>query len=252
LTSSIFRLHSLYFQFTDQTRSFRKLLESSTTTAIMLFLSVIALASAALAAPLEPRQSRVGSRASEFTDGGCRDIIMIFARGSGEIGDMGTVVGPPTANGLKTRFGADRVAVEGVEYAARIGTNALPGGTDRASIAEMQGLIESAASQCPDSALVVGGYSQGAALTHRSVENLPQATKDQIAAAFMYGDTQNRQDNGQIPNFDASKTNIICNRGDAVCNGLLAVLPAHLDYTRRVPEMLDFLETAITAAGVAA
>jgi cutinase len=60
------------------------------------------------------------------------------------------------------------------------------------------------------------------------------------------------QDNGQIPNFDASKTNIICNRGDAVCNGLLAVLPAHLDYTRRVPEMLDFLETAITAAGVAA
>jgi cutinase len=159
----------------------------------MQFLALLSLASAALANPIEPRQRRVGTSASEFTDGGCRDIIMIFARGSGEVGNMGTVVGPPTANGLKTRFGADRVAAEGVPYAALISTNALPGGTDGRSIQEMQGLIERAASQCPDSALVVGGYSQGAAVTHRAVENLPQATKDKIAAAFMYGDTQNRQ-----------------------------------------------------------
>lgn len=165
----------------------------------MHFLPILALASAALATPIEPRQSRVGISASEFTDGGCRDVIMIFARGSGEVGNMGTVVGPPTANGLKTRFGADRVAAQGVDYAAAISTNALPGGTDQRSIAEMQNLIEQAASQCPDSALVVGGYSQGAAVTHRAVENLPQATKDQIAAAFMYGDTQNTQVSTIIP-----------------------------------------------------
>lgn len=159
----------------------------------MHFFSLLALASAALATPIETRQSRVGSSASEFTDGGCRDVIMIFARGSGEVGNLGVVVGPPTGNGLKDRFGADRVAVQGVPYAALISTNALPGGTDSRSIAAMKDLIEQAASQCPDSQLVVGGYSQGAAVTHRAVEDLPQATKDKIAAAFMYGDTQNRQ-----------------------------------------------------------
>ena len=63
--------------------------------------------------------------------------------------------------------------------------------------------------------------------------------------------TPEAQDNGQINNFDPAKTNIICNQGDAVCRGLLVVLPAHLDYTRRVPEMLDFLQTALTSAGVA-
>jgi cutinase len=167
----------------------------------MHFLHILALASAALAGPIEPRQRRVGPRASEFTDGGCRDVIMIFARGSTEIGDMGTVVGPPTGNGLKDRFGADRVAVEGVEYAALLSTNALPGGSDRRSIGLMQGLIEQAASQCPDSAIVVGGYSQGAAVTHRAVEDLPQATKDQIAAAFMFGDTQNQQVNISTPEY---------------------------------------------------
>lgn len=155
--------------------------------------SLLALAVAAAAGPVEVRQDRVGTTATEFTDSGCRDIIMIWARGSSEIGNMGTVCGPPTANEIKDRFGGDRVAVEGVPYAALLSTNALPGGTDRQSASLMEDLITEAASQCPDSAIVVGGYSQGAAVTHRAVEDLPQATKDQIAAAFMFGDTQNQQ-----------------------------------------------------------
>jgi len=40
---------------------------------------------------------------------------------------------------------------------------------------------------------VVRGYSQGAALTHRAVKDLPQAQKNQIVAAFTFGDTQNKQ-----------------------------------------------------------
>ncbi|KAH8174065.1 cutinase domain-containing protein [Sarocladium implicatum] len=218
----------------------------------MHFLTLLTFVSAAVAGPLQTRQSRVGINSNEFTRGGCRDIIMIWARGSTEVGNMGTVVGPPTGNALKQKYGADRVAVEGVPYGALISTNALPGGTDSRSAGQMRTLIEQAASQCPDSALVVGGYSQGAAVTHRAVENLPQETKDKIAAAFMYGDTQNTQDRGQIKGFDPAKTNIICNTGDAVCTGLLVVLPAHLDYTRRVPAMATFLESALTAAGVTA
>lgn len=157
--------------------------------------SYIAISLAVLAAanPIEIRQDIVGSTENEFTDGGCRDIIMLFARGSTEIGNMGTICGPQTGQGLKDNFGADSVAVEGIDYAAALDTNFLPGGADPAGISEMVDLIGQVASKCPASKLVVGGYSQGAALTHRAVENLPQAQKDQIAGAFTFGDTQNQQ-----------------------------------------------------------
>ncbi|TQN68769.1 putative cutinase 1 [Colletotrichum shisoi] len=234
----------------------------------MKFLNVLALASVAAAFPtlsdtsvndvdvseleareLEARQlsGSVGSTAKEFTEGGCKDVIMFFARGSTEAGNMGTVCGPPTANGVKANF--QSVAVEGVDYAAGLGTNTVPGGADPRGIAEMKRLIAQATADCPDSMLVVGGYSQGAALTHRAVEDLPQAQKDQIVAAFTFGDTQNLQDGGRIPNFPPEDTKIICAAGDAVCRGTLTILPAHLSYGRNAGEMADFISQKLTAAG---
>lgn len=96
--------------------------------------------------------------------------------------------------------------------------------------------------------LTVSPYSQGAALTHRAVENLSQSVKNRIAGIVTYGDTQNQQDRGQIPNFPREKVRIICNSGDAVCAGTLTILPAHLDYVRRVPEAVSFLTARIRAA----
>ena len=68
----------------------------------------------------------------------------------------------------------------------------------------------------------------------------------------MFGDTQNRADNGQINNFPADKVKIICaaNPRDAVCDGNLgaAVLPPHLSYRRNAGEGADFLATQIRAA----
>lgn len=71
---------------------------------------------------------------------------------------QGSLVGPPTGQGLKDAFGASRVAVEGVDYAALLSTNALPGGADPAGIREMEGLLDDAARRCPDSIIVAGGY----------------------------------------------------------------------------------------------
>ncbi|GKT83926.1 LOW QUALITY PROTEIN: cutinase precursor [Colletotrichum tofieldiae] len=195
---------------------------------------------------LEARQGsgRVGSTAKEFSQGGCKDVIMFFARGSTEVGNMGTVCGPPTANGVKANF--QSVAVEGVDYAAGLATNTLPGGADPKGIAEMKRLIAQANSDCPNSMLVVGGYSQGAALTHRAVEDLPQAQKDQIVAAFTFGDTQNTQDNGQIPNFPKTRPRSSAPRATP---GTLTILPAHLSYGRNADEMADFISQKLTAAG---
>jgi cutinase len=78
-------------------------------------------------------------------------------------------------------------------------------------------------------------------MVHRVVEDLDASVQDQIAGVVTFGDTQNQQDNGQINNFPANKLKVICNDGDAVCRGTLTILPAHLDYTRRADEAVDFL-----------
>lgn len=45
-------------------------------------------------------------------------MTFIFARGTGELGNMGSVVGPPTASALQQLLGANGVSVQGVDYPA--------------------------------------------------------------------------------------------------------------------------------------
>jgi cutinase len=208
------------------------------------------LAGLAAASPVEYRQllGGTGSTSKEFSQGGCKEILFAWARGSGEIGNMGTVVGPPTSDGLKRAFGRDAVATEGIDYAALVGTNALPGGTDAISERLMASTLTDMASACPDSVIVAGGYSQGAAVNHRAIEDLPTNVQEQIAGVILYGDTQKEQDNEQIPNFPKEKVKIICALGDAVCEGLLVVLPAHLTYGSDADEGAEFLAERIREA----
>lgn len=48
----------------------------------------------------------------------CTDVTVIFARGTSEGGNMGTVSGPPMVKSLRAKLGAGRVTVQGVDYAA--------------------------------------------------------------------------------------------------------------------------------------
>jgi cutinase len=149
---------------------------------------------------------------------------------------------------LKKAFGADKVATEGVAYGALVSTNVLPGGTDAVSKRMFQTTLKDMAAKCPDSVIVAGGYSQGAAVNHRAIEELDAGVKDQIAGVVLYGDTQKLQDRNQIPNFPPDKVKIICQPGDAVCRGTLAVLPAHLTYGVRANEGVDFLVQQVKGA----
>ena len=111
----------------------------------------------------------------------------------------------------------------------------------------MQDTLKAMATKCPDSIIVAGGYSQGAAVNHRAIEELDASVKDKIAGVVLYGDTQKQQDKDQIPNFPANKVKIICQVGDAVCRGQLLVLPAHLTYGSRADEGIDFLVQQVKA-----
>lgn len=147
----------------------------------MKIMTTLALASVALAIPMDTKTSKrqsTGSTANDFKRNGCNDIIFIWARGSAEIGNMvrsclnphfpystldpddpqGTIVGPDVADNLKEEF-PGQVAVQGVDYAALLSTNFLPGGTGDEGIVEMKSLLSDSMSQCPDSIIVAGGYS---------------------------------------------------------------------------------------------
>jgi cutinase len=162
---------------------------------------------------------------------------------------QGAVVGPPTGQRLKQIFGSARVAVQGIDYPALLSTNFLPGGADLGGIAEMRSLLTQAASQCPGSSILAGGYSQGAALVHRAIENLPQSVKDAIDGVVTFGDTQNLQDLGRIPNFPREKLKVFCNVGDLVCVGTLTITAAHLTYGSDANAAADFLATRARAGG---
>ncbi|KAI4599042.1 hypothetical protein KJ359_002459 [Pestalotiopsis sp. 9143b] len=216
----------------------------------MKFFAFLALATAALASPVsiqETKRQTIGDTANEFVNGGCRDVIFIFSRGSTETGNMGTVIGPEVANGLKSSLGDSAVAAQGVDYAAALDTNFIPGGADTAGIATMVSLLNQAASQCPDAKIVTGGYSQGAAMTHRAVEQLDAATVARITGAVLFGDTQYQQTNGVVGTLPANKVKIYCAAGDLVCDGTLTITAAHLSYGVDAGDATSFLVNLINA-----
>lgn len=66
-----------------------------------------------------PQASRGGSSENGIKDQNCcTDVTVIFARGTGETGNVGTVTGPPMFRALREKLGAERVKIQGVDYPA--------------------------------------------------------------------------------------------------------------------------------------
>ncbi|GAB7365922.1 hypothetical protein MBLNU230_g7250t1 [Neophaeotheca triangularis] len=200
----------------------------------MQFTALIALlASTALAAPSTVERRQFGSSSSnELTRGSCRDVTYIFARGSTELGNMGATIGPQSCSRAKSELGSSNVACQGVggAYTASLTPNALSDGTTRAAIREATSLFEQAANDCPETTIIAGGYSQGAALMAATISDLDDSIKDRIAGVALFGYTKNLQNRGRIPDFPADKTKVYCNTGDLVCTGTLTITAAHLTY----------------------
>ncbi|KAI0142173.1 cutinase-domain-containing protein [Pestalotiopsis sp. NC0098] len=219
----------------------------------LFFVLAAALATSVSANPLgvsghgkiQIRQDAGSTTENEFYDGGCRDVILFFARGTDQSGNIGEMPGVDLVSQLKTALGDDVVAAQGVNYPAALLDNLLEGGTDLTYATDLGNNITAAAAECPDAQFVVSGYSQGAAIVHGAIPDLSDAVKAQIAAAVTFGDTRKEQDGGQIPDFDTSKTLIICNDGDLVCNGTLIITEAHTEYNATVPTAVSFIQSKV-------
>lgn len=82
---------------------------------------LLALLPFAMAGPVE-RQfggSFTGSTQNDLS-GPCKAVTLIFARGTSEIGNVGSVTGPPFFQALGKKIGNDQLAVQGVDYPANI------------------------------------------------------------------------------------------------------------------------------------
>ncbi|TID26032.1 cutinase precursor [Venturia nashicola] len=221
----------------------------------MKAVAILSLASVAFAAPaadLDKRQMMVMS-ATDLTKGSCKDVTFIWVRGTTELGNLGEFVGGRLVPELKKVFPS--LAVEGVAYGAGVPGNLMPGGGDPAGIKEATKDYNLAVSKCPNTVLIGGGYSQGAAITHRSVEALPANVKERIAGITLYGDTQFYQDKGQIKNFPKDKVKTFCNgyqelksySSDGVCNGLLVVNYGHMSYGDSMKPGATWLKAQVDA-----
>ncbi|CAJ0543298.1 Ff.00g005080.m01.CDS01 [Fusarium sp. VM40] len=212
---------------------------------------------AAQESALEARQLFGGSITrndlAQGTAGSCPGVIFVFARGSTEAGNLGTL-GPAVASKLEAKYGKGKVWVQGVggAYTAGVGENALPRGTTPAAIREMVGHFEDANTKCPEAVIVAGGYSQGAALAAAATTDVNDAVREKIAGVVLFGYTKNLQNQGKIPSYPADRTKVFCNVGDLVCTGTLVVAGPHLLYQSDASgEAPEFLIEKADAAGAA-
>jgi cutinase len=119
--------------------------------------------------------SPAGSTASDVENGVCAPVTLIFARGTTEQGNLGTIVGPQFADAMKAALGNATVAVQGVNYAADI-----PGATSGAinpaaadGAKNMVMMATTALAACPNTKVVLSGYSQGAEQVRGALIDMP-------------------------------------------------------------------------------
>ncbi|KAF2804185.1 cutinase precursor, partial [Mytilinidion resinicola] len=157
---------------------------------------------------------------------GCKAVTVVFARGTLEAGNVGSLAGPPFFQALATSISADQLAVQGVDYPADI-AGFLAGG-DSAGSTLMAQLVGQAQTQCPDTKVVMSGYSQGGQLVHNAAKQITAAQGAAVNSVVIFGDP----DDGQaVANVNAANVDVICHSGDLICQGQDTVLLPHLTYS---------------------
>lgn len=131
----------------------------------------------------------------------CSDVEVVFARGTGEPPGIGRV-GQALVDQLGPRIAPRSLGVYAVNYPAGLNFLTTADGANDAA-----GHIAWLADQCPDTRVVLGGFSQGAAAVSMlagvppigdrigaigSAPALPPYSADRVAAVAVFGNPGNR------------------------------------------------------------
>ncbi len=182
-------------------------------------LAALLTAAAALIVPVVIPVGKPGAATSAFA-ASCPDVQVVFARGRLESPGTG-ILGNAFINALRSRVTGKNIGVYAVNYPAD--TQVDQGAND------MSQHIQYMVNNCPNTRLVLGGYSLGAAVTDvvlavpisaLGFDSPLQGGADQhIAAVALFGNGS--QWVGPITNFNptySDRTIELCHGADPICN----------------------------------
>ena len=183
----------------------------------------------------------------------CPDAELVFARGTSEAPGVGGV-GQSYVDALRGALGARTLDVYPVNYAASDDFNNRDAfvGTVIDGVKDAGAHVQATAANCPNTKIVLGGYSQGAIVagfvtadqvppaipTSVAPQPLPASVASHVAAVTLFGTPSpeflQQYDAPQLnigPNF-ADKTLKLCAQGDTICDGTPGGQPsyAHITY----------------------
>jgi cutinase len=158
----------------------------------------------------------------------CSDVEIVFARGTNEPPGVGRV-GQALVDTLQPQLGGRSLGAYAVNYPATYDFLAAAGGA-----ADATAHIAAMAQQCPSTRIVLGGYSQGAAVVDMlagvpplgnkvgevgSAPPLPSSAAGNVAAVAVFGNPSTKFGNpvSASPLF-AGKAIDLCSDGDPICS----------------------------------
>lgn len=179
----------------------------------------------------------------------CNDVEVVFARGTSEAPGIGRI-GEAFVSALRNQVPYRSIGVYGVNYPASYDFLAAANGANDAS-AHIQNVVNS----CPSTRLVLGGYSQGAAIIDviTSVpfpaigftNPLPPTVADRVAALAVFGNPSTKigmpLTSSPLYGF---KSIDLCNAGDPICSDGSSV-PAHRAYDGSTAQAAAFVASLL-------
>jgi cutinase len=185
----------------------------------------------------------------------CPDVEVTFARATTEAPGVG-VVGQEFIDSLRSQVGGKSIAVYPVNYPASDDfAPSVNAGTSDAS-AHVQSMI----ANCPNTKMVLGGYSQGALVIDQITiaqapvagfvpETLSADQADHVAALALFGNPSDRYLGASVSTVSpwyGAKAIDLCAPGDPVCSpGALFTVPTHDEMFS--PEHLSYPHSGMPA-----
>ena len=155
----------------------------------------------------------------------CPAVQVVFARGTGEPAGIGRV-GDAFVDALRPLVKGKSVAVYAVNYPATRDFLRAADGANDASL-----FVQNTATTCPDTRIVLGGYSQGAAVIDAITvadqptlgfnQPMPANVADHVAAVAVFGNPSIRLLGSPLTALSplyGPKTIDLCNGADPVCS----------------------------------
>lgn len=183
----------------------------------------------------------------------CPDVEVVYARGTAEPPGLGTV-GQDFVDALQTKLAPKTMEAYPVNYLASsdFGNTMQFAQTVIDGIRDSGARVQSVAATCPDTRIVLGGYSQGAVVAGFTTASevppgippdlvptpMPPSIANHVAAVVLFGmpSAQWMQNYGAPPvaigPLYTGKTALLCAPEDGICDGNPGGMPtmAHLMY----------------------